>query len=327
VRAAHDGLLVWDGTWYARIARVGYEALPHEALRFFPLVPVLARAGAALTPFTTGAVLVAISNASALAVGVSLFALVRLESRDEALARRAVWLVALAPPAYVFVLGYTEATATLLAVLVFLGLRTRRWAWAAVAGFLAGLVRPVGALLVVPAAIEALRDVRSARSGERMLRLVAALAPVAGAGAYLAWVQAQFGDWWLPIRVQQRAGLRGRFTNPLSTFADAARSLFDGADATTGLHLPWVIVLVVLVVVAFRRWPVSYGAFALTMLIVGVSSSTLNSIERYALSAFPFVLAAASLTSRDLVERTVLILSTAGLVAYTLLVFLGVSVP
>jgi hypothetical protein len=326
-RAARDGLLAWDGAWYARIAREGYAALPDEALRFFPLVPLLARGGAAVTRLSTGTVLLVIANASALALGMLLYELARFESGDDALARRAAWLIALAPPAYVLVLGYTEATATLLAVAVFLGLRTRRWGWAALAGLLAGLVRPVGILLMIPAAVESLRGLRAARTRERFLRAVATLAPAAGAGIYLGWVAARFGDWMLPMRVQQRAGLRGEFTNPFSTLSDAARNLFDGRDATTGLHLPWVLVLIALVVVAFRRWPASYGAFALAMLIVGVSSSTLNSIERYALSAFPFVLAAASVTGRSVVERMVLILSAAVMVAYAVLVFLGVSVP
>jgi hypothetical protein len=185
----------------------------------------------------------------------------------------------------------------------------------------------VGILLVVPAAIESLRGWRATRSRERIWRALATLAPAAGAGIYLGWVAAQFGDWALPMRVQQRAGLRGKFTNPLSTLGDAARTLFDGGDATTGLHLPWVLVLAVLVVVAFRHWPASYGAFALVMLAVGISSSTLNSIERYALSAFPFVLAAASVTRTPTVERVVLVLSTAAMVAYTVLVFAGVAVP
>ena len=42
--AAHAGLLSWDASWYERIAARGYGRLGHQALRFFPLLPVLARA-------------------------------------------------------------------------------------------------------------------------------------------------------------------------------------------------------------------------------------------------------------------------------------------
>jgi hypothetical protein len=323
----HEGLMVWDAGWYARIAREGYAALPDESLRFFPLVPLLTRGVAEVTGLGVRTALLLVANASALVLGALLYELARMETRDDALARRAAWLIALVPPAYVFVLGYSEATATLLAVAMFCCLRTRRWGWATPAGLLAGLVRPVGVLLVVPAAIEALRDLRSTGARERTLRLATVLAPLAGAGIYLGWVGSRFGDWALPLRVQQRAGLRGAFTNPLTNFVDAARALFDGRDTTTGLHLPWVVLLLLLVVVAFRHWPASYGAFALAMLMVGVSSSTLNSIERYALSAFPFVLAVASVTSRDWLERAVLILSGPVMVAYAVLAFLGIAVP
>jgi len=191
---AHQGLLAWDASWYARIAAHGYAPLPDESIRFFPLVPILSRGLADVTPLDARGALVVVANASALVLGLLLYRLVRLETGDGALARRSVWLVALAPPAYVFVMGYTEATASALAVAMFLALRTRRWGWAALAGALAGLARPVGVLLVVPAAIEATRGWRAVRPRQRFPRVIAVVAPAAGAGAYLGWVQLRFGD-------------------------------------------------------------------------------------------------------------------------------------
>src|SRR5689334_18420650 len=38
-----QGLMAWDGAFYRDIASVGYESLPLEALRFFPLYPLLGR--------------------------------------------------------------------------------------------------------------------------------------------------------------------------------------------------------------------------------------------------------------------------------------------
>ena len=324
---AHQGLLAWDGSWYARIAEHGYAPLPDESIRFFPLVPALSRGLATITPFDERASLVIVANASALALGLLLYRLARLETGDTALARRSVWLLALAPPAYVFVLGYTEATATALAAATFLGLRSRSWGWAALAGALAGLARPVGVLLVVPAAIEVARGWRLARPGERWRRVVALLAPVAGAGAYLGWVQVRFGDWLLPLRIQQRGHLRGSFANPIATLDRATRGLLDGSEVGTGLHVPWAILLAIGVVIAFRRWPLAYGAFAAVMLAAGVSSNNLDSLERYALSAFPFVLVAAGLLTREWLERLVLVLSGGAMVGYAVLVFLSAAVP
>ena len=50
-----------------------------------------------------------------------------------------------------------------------------------------------------------------------------------------------------------------------------------------------------LIVVAFWRLPVSYGAFAFCVVVVALSGSNLDSFERYALSAFPLVMAGATL--------------------------------
>jgi len=129
------------------------------------------------------------------------------------------------------------------------------------------------------------------------------------------------------MRIQQRHNLRGSFANPIDTFDRATRGLLDGHEVGTGLHVPWAILLAVGVVIAFRRWPLSYGAFAAAMLVAGISSSNLDSLERYALSAFPFVLAAAGLLRREWLERSVLVLSGAAMVGYAVLVFLSAAVP
>src|ERR1035441_4906987 len=64
------------------------------------------------------------------------------------------WLLALAPPAFVLVMGYADSLLVVTSLVAFLGLRQRRYGLAIGAGFLAGLSRPVGMLLAIPAAIE-----------------------------------------------------------------------------------------------------------------------------------------------------------------------------
>jgi hypothetical protein len=104
-------------------------------------------------------------------------------------------------------------------------------------------------------------------------------------------------------------------------------SLFHGHHVGSALHVPWVVLSVVLLVVAFRRLPLSYAAFAAAVLAVSVTSSNLDSFERYALGAFPLAIAASTLTSRRRVEVAVLVVAGAGMVGYGLLAFLGVVVP
>ena len=325
-----DGLLGWDAGWYRDIAEDGYEALPDEAVRFFPLVPLLARALAVPLGGNTGVALVLLTNAAALLAGMLLYRLARAETEDRPLAARAAWLLALLPPAFVLVMGYAEAVTLALVLGTFLLLRQRRWAAAAGLGALAGLSRPFGLLLALPALVEARRaPPPGTRPDHPAVRALAVAGPLAGAGAYLAWVGATFGDWLLPFRVQEEATRRGGFANPLTTLVDSGRHLldFDGDMVGTGLHLPWALGFVALLIVVFRRWPLSYGVFAAATLAVALSAENLDSLERYGLSAFPLVLALAGILRAGWAERTAIVLAACGLTTYATLAFLGAYVP
>jgi hypothetical protein len=319
------GLTGWDASWYVRIAEDGYGALPRETLRFFPLLPLLARLPGMIVGH--GLAVLLIANGAALAAGVLVVRLARFESGDRGLAQRAGWLLALVPPAFTLVMGYAEPLFLLTTIAGFLFLRQKRWLGAAACGFLAGLCRPIGVLFAVPAAIEALRDRRNRAPGDTLGRVLAVLAPVAGSGVYLAWIGWRFGDPLLPMRLQDRPDRRGSFVDPISSLVDAARDLGNGELVGSGLHLPWAIGFLVLLVVLGRRWPASYTAFAAAVLVVALSAENLDSLERYGLSAFPFVLALAGLTTHPWAERAVLAASGAGLAAYSLLAFLSAYVP
>jgi hypothetical protein len=323
----HEGLLGWDAGWYESIARHGYAGAGHLSLRFFPLVPLLTRALSVVPGVGFGAALVVVANASAF-VGVALLAvLARRETGDEALARRAAWLVCLAPAAFTSVMGYAEGTLLALSVGTFLALRARAWWWAAALGLAAGATRPLGVLLVVPAAVEALRGWRSASSGRHVARVAAVVGPAVGLGAYLGWVRWRYGDALAPFRVQQQGKLRGGVADPLRTLAHDASLLAHGRHLGSALHLPWALLAVALVIVALWRLPLAYGAFAAAILVVALTASNLDGFERYALSAFPLVLAGAGLTSGPRVERVVLTLAAAGLATYAVLAFTNLSVP
>ncbi len=325
--ALGQGLFAWDGAFYRAIAEHGYRAVGHGSLRFFPLVPLLSRGlGWVLFDHTAAALLV-IANASALAFGGLLHRLALRETGDDSLARRAAWFAALFPAAAVLVMGYAEATAMMLGVVVFLGLRSRRFGWAAGAGFLAGLCRPVGVLLVIPAAVEAARGWRDASGRERVSRVGAVVAPVAGAVVYLAWVGAEFGDFWKPLSLQNRATLRGGFQDPFTRTIDAFGDLFGGDRFGSGLHVVWAGVFVALLVVLVRRFPASYSLYGAATLLLGLSAHNLDSFERYAMSTFPFLLALASVTDRDEVERGAYVLAASGLAGYAILAFTGVLGP
>jgi hypothetical protein len=320
-----QGLLAWDGAFYADIAHHGYASLPRPALRFFPLTPLLGRAVGWLgVGPRIGVVIVA--NLAALAAGTLLVLLVRNEGFAPGVAQRSAWLVALAPSAFVLVLGYAEAVFLAVAIGIFLAARRRRWLVAMALGVLAGLSRPGGFIVAVPIAIEAIRAWRAAPISERLRAVAATLAPFAGTALFLLWVDREFGDGLLPFRVQTRANLKGAFTNPVSSISDAVDGLFHG-HVGTGLHVPWMIVAVILVVVTFRRLPASYGAFAAVTVASAVTSANLDSFERYALGAFPIVIVVALLLDDRRWWIAAITTSSLAMTAYATLAFAHAYVP
>ncbi len=324
----HQGLLVWDAGWYESIARHGYGSSGLQSVRFFPLYPFAARVLGWVPGIGVGPALLLLANLCALGAMAALVVLVRSDLGEAALARRSVWLLALAPSAYSLVLGYADAALLLCAIVTLLAARKGRWWWAAAVGLLAGGLRPLGMLLVVPVLLEAWRTRREPRSPLRWGATgAAAVAPLAGVAAYLGWVRAQFGDAWLPLRVQQQGGHRGPLAAPFAAMWHNASSVLHGHHLGSALHIPWVLLCVALLVVAYAKLPVSYAALATVVLAVSLTSSNLDSFERYALGAFPLVVAASTLTSRRWIEVAVLVASGAAMAGYAFLAFVGVVVP
>jgi hypothetical protein len=322
-----QGLFAWDAAFYREIAEHGYGAVSSGTLRFFPLVPLLSRGLGVVFLGNDAAALLVIANGSALLFGALLYRLARLETGDTGVAVRAAWFAAIFPPAMALVLGYAEATFMVLSVAMFLALRTRRFAWAIPFGLLAGLTRPLGVLLAIPAAIEAAREWRGAGTRDRLSRIGAVLAGPVGSGVYLLWVRVAHGDAWLPIRIQNDRTHRGGTVDPFTRVFDGVGDLIHGDRFGSGLHILWAAAFVVLIVVLLRRLPASYGVYAAAVVVVNLSARNLDSFERYAMSAFPLVLAVALITDRQDVERPALAISAAGLVGYSVLGFLGVYVP
>jgi len=339
----HEGLLGWDAGYYETIARVGYHPLGKEALRFFPAVPALTHAVAWLPGVDDGAALLIIANVAAFVAIVLLFALVRRETGDPLVARRAIWFLSLSPAAYVLVMGYAESVLLCLSIGTFLALRpnvaagaggrpshgtARRpnFALAGLLGFAGALTRPIGVLLALVVAVELVRWWIRLGRAQRLIGLAATAAPVVGLVGFGLWAHHEVGDFWVPLRVQLQSSHHGGLADPFVTLVHDARGVFHH-HVGTALHVPWVLVALVLLVVCWRRLPASYTVFAAAILAVAVSGTNLDSFERYALSAFPLAVAAALICRRPRIEWAVLTLLSATLAGYALLAFLNISVP
>jgi hypothetical protein len=319
------GLFAWDGAWYRSIAEVGYGDLPDEAMRFFPLYPIAGRVVGFVLAGREWLGLVVVANLAALAAGAAIRRLALVVSGDRAVAARAVWLLYLWPAAFVLVWSYSEAVFLVAAVAGYVALRRRAYWWAAGLGAAAALARPVGVLLALVALIEVIprRGGVPAR-GSIPARIAAVLGPIAGLAAFLAWAEWATGDWRAPIEAQSE--LRGDLVFPVIRIAQGIGEVFDG-EPEAALHVGAALVFAALVVVAFVRLPMSLAVFAAAMFLIATSSEHLASLERYALGAFPIIVAAALVIDRPLMERAVLHLSAAAMVGLTVLAWLGAYTP
>jgi hypothetical protein len=316
-----QGLLFWDGAFYHDIARGGYGSLEPEALRFFPLYPIVGRLLSPLAGGREDVALVLVANLAAIVAAVLLRRLVLHERADVALADRAAWLLLLVPPAFVLSFAYSEALFLVFAIGTVLALRREQWWLVGLLGLLAAATRPVGLILVVPMLVEWWQRGRPVRPA-----VIAAFAgPVAGTACFLAYSAARFDTWLEPFRAQ--SSFRGDMIDPVSRLARGIGDLIGDEALGDGLHLPFALIAIGLLVVVARRWPLSYTALAGVLIVVALAAENLNSLERYLLVAFPLVLALADLTAGQRAERVALAVCGGGTLALTSLALLGVYVP
>jgi hypothetical protein len=193
----------WDSYWYWRIADRGYEWADDEkthSAAFFPLYPVILGAiakGTGIHSFVSGS---GVSLAALLGAVACIAALARAEGFDP---RWSLAALLLFPKAMFFVAVYTEALFLLCSAGCLLALRRGRLGVAAVWGAFAGLARPTGVVLALPilwASLE--RRARAGRPAKLVYYWLAALAPVAGAGAFGLYLWRRFGSPFVGVRAE-----------------------------------------------------------------------------------------------------------------------------
>lgn len=318
-----EGLLAWDGQWYLRIAEEGYRTGGEEA-RFFPLFPALGRAVGWVVG-DAGLGLVVVADVAAVAALVLLGRLVLDATGDHQVAQRSMWALALWPASFVLVFAYAESLLLAASVGVALALRRQRWWLAAGAGVVAGLARPNALALEVLAVGYAVPGLRAAGPVERLGRLAAVVAPVAGFAAVLALAAVGPGDALAPVTEQ--SSLRGDLVDPVSRLVRGVGDLLGDERLGDGLHLPFAVGAIVLVALVLRHVGPVEALYTAVVVVVALSADNWNSLERYLLNAFPVFWALGVVTARREVERWVLALGAAGLLALTVLAWTGDYVP
>lgn len=329
----------WDSIWYLQIAHGGYQIAQQAS--FYPLYPLLIRAGSVLT----GSLPVAGVLVSLVAMSVGLALVYRLTALElgSRFARATVDLIAFGPMALFLSAVYTGALFLALSTGTFYAARRGRWAMAGALGGLAALTRVTGVLLVVPVVLIFFYgprgDASPASVSSRWLPryrwtrqiLWAALIPggLALFSGYLAlrgfgptaMVRGQehfyshqligpfAGIWdgavaaWHEIRLEL-AGV------PPSTYSSQALLQFGG-----------LIVAGVALIGAFRRLPLAYGAYAALGLLLPLSTPTagdpLRGLDRYASVLFPLFMWAAAWATERRAMRPLLIVSSVLLAFFT----------
>jgi uncharacterized membrane-anchored protein len=116
-------------------------------------------------------------------------------------------------------------------------------------------------------------------------------------------------------------------TDPIAVAIRNVHVALTGQSVGSGLHVIWLLGYLALLVVVARTLPAGYTVLAAVTLFLAATSGGMNSLERYAWSAFPFTLALALSTRRPWVFRLVLTVSTALMLGYTLLAFARRYIP
>lgn len=304
-----DMTVLWDGSWYRKVAEEGYPATvpldpasghpAQNAWAFYPLFPLLARLGMAVTGL--GFPLVASTLAVLCGLGAALLMSRVLAGRvGERVALAAVVVWAAFPSAVSLQLAYTESLAMLVLCAALWATLRHRWLLAGGLTLVMGVTRPIAVPLALVVAVALVLRWRSRReqhlSARQLLSGLAGLA-MAGAGG-LVW----------PVVAWARTGDRTAYTDtmaawrtggqlvPLKPWLWMSEWVFRDAESHAATLGPVALAAVAttLVVLAvgpwaarlgpvLRAWCLAYPAYLALVL------DPFTSIFRYLLPLFPLL--------------------------------------
>ncbi|MEI5103835.1 glycosyltransferase family 39 protein [Streptomyces sp. PmtG] len=321
----------WDCDWYLKIAEHGYaDTLGHtfdtNNLAFFPLYPLLIRAGEHLLPHPRGAVGLGIAFVCSFLAAWGIFKVGdRLHGRRAGVLLVTLW--ACLPVALVQWMGYTESLFTALAAWSLYAVLTGRWVTAGALAALAGLTRPTGVAVAAAVTVAAALALRRGFSARALAGAV--LAPL-GWLAYVGWVGARLGRWDGYFAVQK--WWHNEWDGGVGTLR-WVKSLFVVERPQLFLVLVTLVLCGSLVLfavsVAGREQPLPLLLFTGLMLAIVLGSSGVYFPRaRFLLPAFPLLLPVALALSRARARVLVPVLTGAALTSaafggHMLLVWLG----
>lgn len=292
----------WDGGWYAMIAVRGYaNSVPPGTgqsaktdIAFFPLYPLLMRGLSAVTGMPAKETGILISLLAGAGAAVAFWALARRLS-DVRTADRAVVLFCFFPSAYILSMVYAEALFFLFVALCLLALLDDRWLLAGLSAAAASATRPMGFALTLCclwASFWAIKD-----RGQWRSLIAPILAPLGGLAYFVyLWAHTGMADAFFETQT------RGWYTKiSLGRLLDLWSDLWSGDFKTVALGVIPAVAGSALAVYLLVRWrpPAVISIYVGAIIASILFSSSLTSVPRFLLAAFPALVAVALYVKRE----------------------------
>ncbi len=303
---------LWDAPHYIEIAQQGYanhiEDGQYLMLVFFPLYPILIKFFTLIIQnYIISALLV-----SFLAYSFGCVLMYNLVAIDynKSIAKKSIIFLSVSPFAFFFGGIVTESTFFLIIIATFLAIRKHNYLIAGILGIFASLTRSGGVLMIIPAAIEWIQDVKplslikekqTKELSKNILKVIPILLIPIGTLIYLLVNYNVTGDPFAFLTYQKEhwsQGLQffGKTIKLMSGYAFG-----DDLSLAVSIFIPGLVSVFIAIIAAaygIRRTRLMYIAFLLFYIMYNSGATWPLSICRYIMCSFPAYWILAEFTER-----------------------------
>ena len=316
----------WDSGFYLQIAENGYyldQANNLSNTPFFPLYPLLINLlGNIFGNLYAGLIISFISTFFAC---FYLYKLARTHLKKKASFRAAFYLL-IFPTAIFLSAIYTESLFMALSIASVYYARRNKWWASGILGFFATLTRPQGILLFPVLIFEYFEQNKFNIKKLRFNAFWTLLIP-SGLFVYMYFLKLKFGSFFLFISAQNSWGRSTSFSakSIYDTFSNYFYDLFfPGTESFTyylvkDLDLFFFLFFLVLSIIIFIKFRMSYGFYMILSLMIPLMTSSLMSINRFTLLLFPTYIYLAKISKNQVVQYSIILIFSSLFVMYTIL--------
>lgn len=282
-----DAWANWDGGHYLSIADRGYDISQVAA---FPAYPILVKLSGFLflgKLAVAGLVVNFLLTLGAFYFLIKLFEIDFLGLKINSLILLLSGLVL--PVAFLFAAAYSEAVFFFLAAFLFYCLRTHQFVWLIPAGFLIGMSRPVGFILLPVLLFEVWFQKEYQLAEKRKASLYLLSVPL-GLLAYLVFLTLQFHDPLVFFKGTIAWRMGWHYPTVIQAIAWAVRQAhYPGSYFLNLVELGLFFLYAAMTPLTFKFLRSSYGALQVFLIGLPLLSNTLYSFPRLLLVSFPAI--------------------------------------